>query len=86
MSENIVYKLPLVFEPQPEGGYTVTCPIVPELITEGDTLAEALSNVEDALVAISEAYHDLGRPLPPALANVALNLQTPFWLETAVFA
>ena len=29
-----IYKLPLVLEPQPEGGYTVTCPLLPELITE----------------------------------------------------
>jgi antitoxin HicB len=61
MSERFAYKLPLVFEPQPEGGYTVTCPILPELITEGDTIAEALANVKDALIAIIEAYADLGR-------------------------
>jgi antitoxin HicB len=86
MSEELVYKLPLVFEPQPEGGYTVTCPILPELITEGETIAEALANVEDALVAIIEAYQDLGRPLPPVLERVALDLHTPFWVETAVAA
>jgi antitoxin HicB len=67
MEERSAYKLPLVFEPQPEGGYTVTCPILPELITEGDTIAEALANVKDALTAIIEAYADLGRPLPPVL-------------------
>jgi len=86
MDERSVYKLPLVFEPQPEGGYTVTCPILPELITEGETIAEALANVEDALVAIIEAYQDLGRPLPPVLERVALDLHTPFWVETAVAA
>jgi len=59
----------LVFEPQPEGGYTVTCPLLPELITEGDTIAEVLVNVQDALIAILEAYEDLGRPLPPAGAT-----------------
>ena len=31
-----IYKLPLVFEPQPEGGYVATCPLLPELITESD--------------------------------------------------
>ena len=67
MSDKSIYKLPLVFEPQPEGGYTVTCPLLPELITEGDTIAEALANVQDALIAILEAYEDLGRPLPPVL-------------------
>jgi len=66
-----IYKLPLVLEPQPEGGYTVTCPLLPELITEGDTVQEALNNVADALAAILEAYEDLGRPLPPVLQQVA---------------
>lgn len=86
MVEQLAYKLPLVFEPQPEGGYTVTCPILPELITEGDTITEALDNVEDALIAIIEAYQDLARPLPPVLERVALDFHTPFWIETAVAA
>jgi antitoxin HicB len=84
MAEKAFYKLPLVFEPQPEGGYTVTCPLVPELITEGDTIAEAMVNVQDALVAILEAYEDLERSLPPALQQLALNLDSPFWIEAAV--
>ncbi len=33
-----IYKLPLLLEPQPEGGYTITCPLLPELITEADML------------------------------------------------
>ena len=35
-----IYKLPLVLEAQPEGGCTVTCPLMPELITEGDTVGK----------------------------------------------
>lgn len=54
--ENI-YKLPLVLEPQPEGGYTVTCPVLPNLITEADTLKDVIPNVTDALTALIEAYH-----------------------------
>ena len=86
MAEKLAYKLPLVFEPQPEGGYTVTCPVLPELITEGETIAEALANVKDALVAIIEAYEDLSRSLPPVLKRVALDVDAPFWIETAVVA
>jgi antitoxin HicB len=86
MSKELAFKIPLVFEPQPEGGYTVTCPIVPELITEGETIAEALVNVKDALIAIIEAYEDLKRPLPSALGRVGLDLEAPFWIETAVVA
>ena len=58
------YKLPIVLTPQAEGGVTVTCPILPELVTEGGTVQEVLLNVQDALAAVIEAYEDLKRPLP----------------------
>jgi antitoxin HicB len=64
---NSIYKLPLVLEPQPEGGYTITCPILPELITEADSIEEVNLNVTDALGAIIEAYEDLDRALPGIL-------------------
>ena len=79
---SIIYKLPLVLEPQPEGGFTVTCPFLPELITEGDSVKEALDNAEDALAAVIEAYADLSRPLPTALQPVPTI--APMWLETVV--
>ena len=77
-----MYRLPLVFTPQPEGGYTVTSPVLPELLTEGDTLEEAHSNVYDAFEAVAELYAEAGRPLPasislPALAEVV-------WSESLV--
>lgn len=59
-----VYRVPLVLAPQPEGGFTVTSPSLPGLVTEGDSLEEALANVEDALRATLELYEDTGRPLP----------------------
>lgn len=64
MMKNI-YKLPLILEPQPEGGYTVTCPLLPNLITEADTLDDVIPNVADALSALIEAYQELNKPLPP---------------------
>ncbi|MDE0311938.1 MAG: type II toxin-antitoxin system HicB family antitoxin [Caldilineaceae bacterium] len=73
-------KIPLVLAPQPEGGYTVTSPLLPEMLTEGDTIAEALANVEDAFGAVVEIYQDRGRPLPSSLyledANGPLSVET----------
>jgi len=63
------YKLPLVLDAQPEGGYTVTCPLLPELITEGDTVQEALNNASDVLAAVIETYQDLGKPIPAVLTT-----------------
>jgi antitoxin HicB len=78
------YKIPLILSPQPEGGYTVTSPLLPELVTEGDTVEEALENVKDALAAVIETYEDLGRSLPQ---NAQVPDATgPVWLETLVTA
>ena len=79
---SVVYKLPLVLEPQPEGGFTVTCPFLPELITEGESIKDALSNAEDALQAVIESYSDLKKELPSVLQ--ALPLKAPVWLETVI--
>ena len=62
-----MYKIPLLFSPQPNGGFTVTSALLPELITEGETIEEALENVQDALAAVIEASVDLGQALPPSL-------------------
>ncbi len=62
-----IYKIPLVLEPQSEGGYTVTSPALPEVVTEGATLDEVMANVQDAVKAALELYEDLGRPLPDTL-------------------
>lgn len=78
----MLYKVPLVLSPQPEGGYTVTSPLLPELITEGDTAEEALANVRDALAAVVEAYEDLGRTLPQS--TQLAHGGSPVWLETVV--
>lgn len=80
----MLYKVPLLLSPQPEGGFTVTSPVLPELVTEGDTVAEALTNAQDALVAVVEAYQDLGRPLPPTTELPAVT--GPVWLETVFTA
>ncbi len=60
-------RIPLVLTPQPEGGYTVTSPLLEELVTEGDTVSEALANAEDAFAAVVEIYEESGRPLPSSI-------------------
>jgi antitoxin HicB len=61
---HLLYRVPLLFNPQPEGGFTVTSPVLPELVTEGDTLDEAFANAQDALAAVLELYVDERRSLP----------------------
>lgn len=58
------YAYPYELSPQPEGGFTVTFPDVPEAITEGNTEAEAAAMAEDALVTALSFYTDQSEPLP----------------------
>ncbi|MBI4607030.1 MAG: type II toxin-antitoxin system HicB family antitoxin [Planctomycetes bacterium] len=45
-------KLVLSLQEAEEGGYIVTSPLDPELITEAETVAEAFANARDALKAL----------------------------------
>jgi len=64
------YAYPYVLHPQPEGGFTVIFPDVPEAITQGDTEQEAERMAEDALVTALSFYTDKGEPLPrPSLTE-----------------
>ena len=78
----MLYKIPLTLTPQPEGGFTVTSSVLPELITEGDSADEALDNARDALAAVLELYQDTNRALPSEIKPTGSAL--PVELETLV--
>jgi len=61
------YAYPYELHPQPEGGFTVTFPDVPEAITQGDNEKEAAAMAEDALVTALSFYTDKAEPLPRPL-------------------
>jgi antitoxin HicB len=48
-------KLVLLLTEAKEGGYVVTSPLDPELITEAETVSEAFANARDALKSLRRA-------------------------------
>ena len=66
------YDYTVLFEPAAEGGYVVTCPALPGLVTEGDTLEEARAMAKDAIEGYLESLRKDGRPIPK---DVPLTLQ-----------
>lgn len=58
------HRFSVILEPQEDGGFTVLVPALPEVVTEGDTEAEALRNAEEAIRAILEFRRDRGLPVP----------------------
>lgn len=59
------YRYAVLFEPAEEGGYVVTCPSLPGLVTEGDTLEDARAMAVDAIRGYLEALAKDGLPFPP---------------------
>ncbi len=68
-------KIPLVLEPQKEGGWTVTSPVLPELVTEVDDLKQLGEVVRDAVNAVMELYEDTEEEFPSSL--IADGMKSP---------
>ncbi|HLM98767.1 MAG TPA: type II toxin-antitoxin system HicB family antitoxin [Bryobacteraceae bacterium] len=58
------YRFTVLYEPAEEGGYVVTCPALPGLVTEGETLDEAREMARDAIRAYVESLKKDGLPIP----------------------
>ena len=59
------------FRPEPEGGFTVTCPKLPPVVTYGETLEEAQANAREAIELCLEVMREDGQPIPPPDGNLA---------------
>ena len=68
------YQYTAVFEPAEEGGFIVTVPALPGLVTEGDTLEEARAMVKDAIRGYLESLlkHGEAIPIEPKPASLEL--------------
>lgn len=64
------YIYPAVFDPCEEGGYCITFPNLPGIITEGDTVEESFAMAKEALELHLWGMEDDGGPIPePTLPN-----------------
>ncbi len=58
------YRYTVVFEPAEEGGFVVTVPALPGLVTEGDSLEEAREMAKDAIRGYLESLRKHGEEFP----------------------
>jgi antitoxin HicB len=66
---------PIVVEPLPMeegGGFLATAPDLPGCMSDGATPEEAVSNIQDAIMAWIEAARDLGLAVPKPSRHAAL--------------
>ena len=72
--EEMEYEVVLV--PQAEGGFTVTVPELPGVITEGGTREEALDMARDAIELYLSVHREKGWPVEQVLRErIAVRLE-----------
>jgi antitoxin HicB len=69
------YSYTVLFEPAEEGGFAVTCPALPGLVTEGDTLEEARAMAKDAIRGYLESLRKDRLPIPSDKMPVKEQIQ-----------
>lgn len=61
------FVIPVEVQPQEEGGYLAICEAIQGCSAEGDTVAEALENLEDVARVLLELRKEDGLPPPEGL-------------------
>ena len=67
MSEHLTFSITL--RPEPEGGFTVRVPALPEIVTFGESEDEALAMAKDAIELVLESRRERGEPIPASTAR-----------------
>jgi len=63
------YRLPIEVQPLEAGRYLAVCPAIQGCHAEGDTIADAIENLQDVARQLLELRLEDGLPIPPELAQ-----------------
>ena len=67
----------VILEPNELGGYTVTVPLLPGCISEGDTRDGALANIREAIELYIESLQADGEPIPSEETTEETVIEVP---------
>ena len=70
-----VYDFKVLLEPDEEaGGYVVSCPALPCCYTQGNTIAEALENIREAILLCLEDMQAQNQAIPDMSRNLVSSV------------
>ena len=61
---NNVFECRVLLCPEPEGGYSAHALRLPGVVSQGDSVAEALENIKEAFRGAIRTYHEQGLSVP----------------------
>ena len=77
------YSYTVLFEPAIDGGYVVTCPALPAVVTQGATIEEARAMAVDAIRLVLEDLIAEGEPIPPDVVTEPIKEKVKVAIPTA---
>jgi antitoxin HicB len=72
MSEHVTFRITL--RPEPEGGFTVRVPALPEIVTFAQDEEEALAMARDAIQLVLQSRRERGEPVPARDATIVRSV------------
>jgi predicted RNase H-like HicB family nuclease len=67
-------KYRIIIEQDEDGMYIAECPALPGCISQGETRAEALENIRDAIKGYLESLRKHGEPIPPPIEEEIIEV------------
>src|SRR5947207_15146094 len=65
----------VVLEQEEDGGYVASVPALPGCVSQGDTRAEALNNIREAMELYVEDCRDAGDPVPTEAGKEFIEIE-----------
>ena len=65
----------VVVEVEPDGGFVVSVPVLPGCVSEGDSRAEALANIREAISLYLADCQDSGEPVPTEAGKEFIEIE-----------
>ena len=72
MSEHVTFRITM--RPEPEGGFTVRVPALPEIVTYGQDEGEAIAMAKDAIELVLLSRRERGEPVPTRDATIVRSV------------
>jgi antitoxin HicB len=63
----------IILEPMEEGGFLVRVPALPEVVTGGDTVDEALAMAKEAIELVLESRLERGEDIPKEVGKTQIR-------------
>ncbi len=76
-----VYTYTVLLEPDEDGGFVVTCPALPGLVTHGDTLEQAREHAAEAIELYLECLQAEGSSIPAGEERPAATRREPITVK-----